>query len=205
MGQEYVLHSFGLGGCMKSLPLIWKFPEEYKKNIITPGAFHTGMNYIGMLTDHECRGSGYAEILIEAGVVTSGCLKSVLRGKSYAKALFCLKTVTEAMEYLLIERFVADENVAITNPSALLNLLQTCDHENLQLALQDKMTLMTIFEQYAAFEDKVETGQLGKTATFWLHVIRHTRLLLMLIYSVKMNSLYDSVAPCTLHCFDNRH
>ena len=187
---------------MKSLPLIWKFSEEYKKHIITPGAFHTGMNYIGMLTDHKCRGSGYAEILIEAGLVTSGCLKSVLRGKSYATTLFCLKTVTEAMECLLIERFVEDENIAITNPSALLNLLQTCDHENLQLALQDKMTL-TIFEQYAAYENKVETGHLGKTAIFWLHVIRHT--LLMLIYSVKMNSLYDSAVPCTLHCFDNLH
>ena len=58
VGQEYVLNSFGLGDCMKSLPLIWKFPEEYKTHIITPGAFHTGMNYIGMLTDHKCRGSG---------------------------------------------------------------------------------------------------------------------------------------------------
>ena len=73
--------------------------------------------------------------------------------------------MTKVVECLLLERFVEDKNVAITNPSALLNLLQTCDHENLQLALQDKMAL-TIFEQYAAYEDKVETGHLGKTAAF---------------------------------------
>ena len=90
VGQEYVLNTFDLGGCMKALPLIWKFPDQYKKHVVTPGPFHTGMNYIGMLTGHKCRGSGYSEILIEADLVTSGCLENVLRGKAYAKALFCL-------------------------------------------------------------------------------------------------------------------
>ena len=64
-----------------------------------------------MLTGHRCRGSGYSEILIEAELVTSGCLDSVLKGKVYAKALFCLKTVTEAMERLLLQRFVIEEEV----------------------------------------------------------------------------------------------
>lgn len=58
--------------------------------------FHTGMNYIlGMLTGHKCRGSGYAEVILEAQLVLSGSLKTVtLSGKGYAKALFCLKTVS---------------------------------------------------------------------------------------------------------------
>ena len=76
---------------MKALPLIWKFPDEYRKHVVTPGPFHTGMNYMGMVTGHKYRGSGYAEILIEAELITSGCLASVLSGKAYAKALFCPK------------------------------------------------------------------------------------------------------------------
>ena len=88
---------------MKALPLIWKFSDEYKKHIVTLGPFHTGMNYMDMITAHKCKGSGYGEILVEAGLVTSGYLVGVLSGKCYAKALFCLKTVTEAMERLLIE------------------------------------------------------------------------------------------------------
>lgn len=28
VGQAYVLNTFDLGGCMKALPLIWKFPDE---------------------------------------------------------------------------------------------------------------------------------------------------------------------------------
>ena len=82
VGQEYVLNTFDLGGCMKVLPFIWKFPDEYQKHIVTPGPFHTTMNYINMLTGHKCRGSGYAEILNEAELVTHGCLASALNGKA---------------------------------------------------------------------------------------------------------------------------
>ena len=88
VGQIYVLSTFDLGGCMKALPLIWKFPEEYKNHVVTLGPFHTVMNYIGILTSHKYMGSGYSEILLESGIVTSGCLKSVLKGKAYTKALF---------------------------------------------------------------------------------------------------------------------
>ena len=106
IGQEYVLNTFDLGGCMKALPLIWKYPQQYQKHVITPGAFHTAMNYLGMVTGHKCKESGYTEIILEAGLVTSGCMKSVLSGKAYAKAIFCLNTFCEAMERLLMERFM---------------------------------------------------------------------------------------------------
>jgi len=124
VGQEYVLSTFDLGGCMKALPLIWKFTDVYKQHVVTPGPFHTGMNYMGMVTGHKCRDSGYSEILIEAGLVTSGCLVSVLKGKAYAKAIFCLKTVCEAMERLLIQRFIVGAKIEVTNPVTLLNLTQ---------------------------------------------------------------------------------
>ena len=88
---------------MKACPIVWKYEEEFSKHIIIiPVKFHTVMNYIGMLTGHECRGAGYFEILTEAGLATSGCLKRVLSGKSYVKALFSLKVVTEALEQLLL-------------------------------------------------------------------------------------------------------
>ena len=120
VGQAYVLHIFDLGGCMKALPLIWKFPDEYKKHVVIPGPFHTGMNYMGMVTGSKCRGSGYSEILIEAELVTTGCLSSVPKRKAYAKALFCLKTVGKAMQRSLFERFAEEENVDIYDPLALL-------------------------------------------------------------------------------------
>lgn len=83
-GQQYVVNTFDLGVCMKVLPLLLKYPERYKSHIIIPGPFPTGMNYIDMVTAHKCHGSGYAEILLEAQLVTSGCLNSVHSGKAYA-------------------------------------------------------------------------------------------------------------------------
>lgn len=146
------------------------------------------MNYMGMITSNKCRGSGYSDILIEAGLVTSGCLKNVLKGKAYAKALHCLKTVSEAMGRLLIERFLEEENMEINIPMALFNLTQSCNCESLNAAIKDRNTA-TILEKYVAYKRKVRDGHLGKTAKFWISVIDHTSLLLMLLYAVKTNNL----------------
>ncbi|XP_069107841.1 uncharacterized protein [Argopecten irradians] len=139
VGQTYTINTFDLGVCMKALPLLWKFPDRYSNHLVLIGQFYTAMNYMGMLTNHKCRGSGYSEILLEAQLVTSGCLKSVLSGKAYAKALFCLKTVCESLERLLLERFIQEEEIQLT-PEALLNLISSCDQENLDLALRDEST-----------------------------------------------------------------
>lgn len=87
-----------------------------------------------------------------------------------------------------MERFIEEENVEVTNPKALFNLIQTCSRENLELALKDNSTLALV-NKYVAYEDRVRDGHLGKTATFWLSVIDHTRRILMLQYAVKTNNL----------------
>lgn len=67
-------------------------------------------------------------------------------------------------------------------------LVQTCSRETLDLKMKVFSTLV-ILENYVAYENKVRAGHLGKTATFWLSVIDHIRLILMLQYSVKTNNL----------------
>lgn len=187
VGQQYTINTFDLGVVMKALPLIWKFPERYNKHLILLGQFHTVMNYIGMITGHKCRGSGYAEILLEAQLVTNGCLRHVLSGKAYAKALFCLKTVCEALERLLFDCFIQEENLEI-NPESLLNLIESCDCEHLDRALADSST-SAIIQKYLEYQERVRNGHLGKTAMFWLSVMDKFRLVLMMLYAVKKNSM----------------
>jgi hypothetical protein len=194
VGQKYVLSTFDLGGCMKALPLIWKFPDDYKDHVITPGPFHTIMNYMGMLTGHKCSGSGYSEILLEAGLVTSGSLASVLKGKAYAKAMFCLKTVSEAMERLMIEKFIEEENVEIVGHEGFVSVVGNCSRQSLDQALQNPSIIITL-EKLEAYEQKVRAGHLGKTAKFWLSVIDHTRRIMMLLYAVKTNN-FDLFHKC---------
>ena len=97
-----------------------------------------------MLTWNKCRGSGYAEILIEAKLATSGCLTSILKGKAYAKAMFALKSVTEALQRLLLEKFIEEEGVDLDNPPALLKMMQECDRTNLNAACNDPCTKQVI-------------------------------------------------------------
>ena len=89
---------------MKALPLTCKFPQQYANHVVTPGSFHTIMNCLGKITNKKFAGSGYGEILLEAGLVTNGCLLVVLRGNAYNNSLFCVKTVSETLKYLLLEQ-----------------------------------------------------------------------------------------------------
>lgn len=186
VGQKYVVTTYDLGVIMKVMPIIWKSPESYKDHIVLIGQFHTAMNYINMLLGHNMLGSGFQEILIESQLVTTGCLRGVLNGKAYAKSLFCIKTVCEAMERLLIDRFAEEENAEL-NPKALLELLDSCDQEHLNEALNEESTVI-IIRNYQAYEEKVRQGELGKTAAFWMSFIDHARLLFLLLIAVKKNN-----------------
>ena len=46
--------------------------------MVTPGLFHTTMNYLGIFTGHNCNGSGYSELLVNPKLAIRGCLASVL-------------------------------------------------------------------------------------------------------------------------------
>ena len=107
-----------------------------------------------------------------------------MKGKACAKALICLRTVSEAMQRLLFERFAEEENAEVYNPMGPLNLVQICNRENLDLALSDPNTL-TILERYTSYRNLVRNGQFGKTARFWLSVIQ---VIPMLQYSLKTNN-----------------
>ena len=71
--------------CKKALPVIWTFLDKFKEHFVIPGPFHTEMNFIWMLTNHKMWRSGYADIIEEARIVTKGCIKNLLDGKTFAK------------------------------------------------------------------------------------------------------------------------
>ena len=171
VGQEYVLNTFDMGGCMTALPYVWRFPGRYQKHVITPGPFHTGMDYIGMITAHKCNCSGYSEILIEAQLVNNGCLYTVLKGKAYSNALFCLKTRCEAIERLLYRSFLEEmSDLNISDPVILLQFIQNITKETLGDTIEDE-SVNVVLQKYLAYENSVRSGYLGKTAAFWMAVI----------------------------------
>ena len=143
------------------------------------------MNFIGMLTKKIARGSGYAEILIEAKLVTSVTL--VFSGKKYSKALFNLN------DYYLncCTYFFDEENETEIHPQALLNLINACSSssccEQLDEDLPDE-SVTHITNKYEEFQTKVRDGHLGNTAQFWIFFMDNSKLIFLLTHAVKKNN-----------------
>ena len=191
VGQKYTVITFDLGVIMKAMPIIWNKPNGYRGHIILIGAFHTIMNYLNMI-GHKMAGSGDSEIIIEANLVTTGCLKGVLSGKSYAKSLRCLKVVSECFERLLFSTFIdqlpADSQLRTACAGKIDALIQCCNQKVLITALEDH-SVIGLLKAYEDFQDKVRKGHLGKTATFWLSFLDHARRVFLLICACKTNNL----------------
>ena len=144
------------------------------------------MNYFGMLANHKAGGSGYAEILLEAGLAEKGCLKNILSGKTFPKAVSNLKATVEALDRLLIDVFVEQANTKI-HPQALLDVIQACNRNDVDAAYKDESTNLLI-QKYMGLQEQVCKGHLGKTARFWISFMNNVKLVFMLIYPVKTNN-----------------
>ena len=136
-----------------------------------------------MRTNHKMWESRYAEIIEAARLVTKGCIKNVLNGKAFAKALFSLKAVNEALEHLLLELFCKEENIKM-HPACLLTLIDSSNRSNLDAALNDQSTIELI-QRYSAFQSRVRNGHPGKKSNFCLTFTDQFKLILMLTYAVK--------------------
>ena len=51
-------------------------------------------------------GSGFEEIVIEAGMCSSGSMNGIMAGKHYNRAMIVHKLFLEAMERLLLKQFL---------------------------------------------------------------------------------------------------
>ena len=140
---------------MKAMPIVWDKPENYRGHVILIGSFNSIMNYLKMI-GHKMAGSGYAEILIEANLVTSGYLTGVLSGISYSKSLWCLKVVSECFERFIFSAFVdqlpSDSSLKSTDDETLDSFISSCFHYDRTTARKDS-SLMTLINNYEAFQD----------------------------------------------------
>ena len=109
------------------------------------------MNYLKMI-GHKMAGSGYSEILIEANLVTNGTLQSVLSGKKYAKSLWGLKVVSEALERLLFDKCI--ESLPQKSPHRNMDvddvLIQFSTFDHLLAAFQDE-SVLALLQEYQEF------------------------------------------------------
>ena len=96
VGQKYSITTYDLGVCMKAFPLIW---NEQKKTLYFLGHFIFAELTLKVL---YCQGSGW----LEAKLITTGSVSGVTDGKHWDRALNTHKSMLEAMERLLNEKYL---------------------------------------------------------------------------------------------------
>jgi len=112
----------------------------------------------------------------------------VLSGKAFTKSLFCLKSVAEALERLLVEVFFEENQISTSDtPEHFNNIALGCTSATLNGALADKSTT-SLIQQYMDFQDSVRKGHLGKTAQFWMSFMDDANIVFMLLYAVKTHN-----------------
>ena len=109
VGQSVVIIIFDLEVCMKTYPVVWNSQEKYKYHIIMIGTFHLIMAYFKM-TGKKMAASGFNNVLLEGGMITTGPLTGVINGKNYSPALNSHKTLTKAIFWLLFIKFLKNMN-----------------------------------------------------------------------------------------------
>ena len=70
------------------------------------------------------------------------------------KVSFAFKTVCEALQRLLMEKFIEEVNAEEQNPESLINLVQNCSREKLDLVIKDDLA-NALLQKYMDFEKRL--------------------------------------------------
>ena len=157
-------------GCgKKAFNILWQNHIKFGNVMIRIGVFHTICSLFGALGKHM-KGSGFEEIVIEAGVCANGSLQKVMSGKHYNPILRVHKLVLEALERLLFEVFQAQdqsgEGLSDESENGLRKRTEKPASEQFQ-SLITSQDFKNLFDQYETFKNSVRNGSLGRTAQFW--------------------------------------
>jgi hypothetical protein len=106
----------------------WQKPELFSDVIVNLGAFHIMCSYLGAL-GKMMAGSGFEDVLIEAGLCASGSIAKVMSGKHYNRAMRVHQLVMESMERLLVQAFIDKEQLDSPDTDSAADLTRPPAHE----------------------------------------------------------------------------
>lgn len=195
VGQKYTITTFDLGVIMKAYPLVWNDIEKYKDHIILIGTFHCEMGYLKMI-GKKMNGSGFSDIILEAGLISGGSIQGVISGKHFERSMNCHKSVAESLERQLMVKFnsVSDIILSDETKTAIDHMAKCPSSENLT-NLQKCQDFCNYIKEYEKFRNGVKEGTLGKTPQFWLSYVDHVKLVLSMSDAVKNKNV-----PLYIHC-----
>ena len=193
LGQDQTIVTFDLATAKKAYSIIWNAPNTYKDVFIRLGTFHVICAYFKAM-GKVLEGSGFEEVVLESGMCASGSINGVMTGKHYNRALKIHKVYLEAMERLLMKRFLLKQ-CASEKWNKLKSILKELEinSSSIQDCCENNEFKM-LYHDYEIERAAIKDGSEGLTAQFWVQHLDRMWLVLQLIRSLKENdfTLYKS-------------
>ena len=135
-------------------------------------------------------GSGFEDIIFQAGLCSAGSLNGVIGGSHYNRCWKIHSLLSETLERLLFEKFIATaDNVHITE--VLNTRKQFATAEEHYESIAGDQSVAAFLKAYSQFEEEVRGGDHGKTSQFWMvnyiDVMRNQHLIHL---SVQTNNFF---------------
>ena len=112
---------------MKAYSIIWKSPDFYSDHNVMIGSFHLCCAYLKMISK-KMKGSGFTDILIESGLMSVGSMKGVVSGKNYSRSTNCHKVMAEAIERMLLLKYIDYTGSELLPKNSQSELRRTVNH-----------------------------------------------------------------------------
>ena len=185
--QQVTFVTFDYAAARIAFDIMWDKPAVFSNVVVHLGAFHTMCSYMGAL-GKMMAGSGFEDVLIEAGTCASGSINQVMNGSHYNRATKVHKLMVDALERLLLRQFTSQSPLEQSQKSQL-EVLAACPCFECLVEVMSNTECMEFIEQYSAFKTGVRNGDLGQTGQFWMAYYDSAWTLLSFLEAVKENDL----------------
>ena len=159
--------TFDIGAAMNAFKVLWNYPEKFSNIVIHLGDFHymkEGFILMGKLIG----GSGFEDVIFQAGICSSGSVNGVISGSHYNRSWAVHGLFSEALERLLFERFLTIVDDTDIPDVIRCNLLNRKATDNLLNDIEFNIEVARFFTLYENFKQDIRSRNYGKTAQFWV-------------------------------------
>ena len=126
---KYTHITMDVGAAMKAFQVVWNNPIIWWDILIHPGDFHCMFMFFSVIRSY-LKGHGIEEIIFQAKLCTSRCIKGIMNGEHYKRWL-THEAFGQAVEQLFAEKYLATLSSEKINVS-ICDILQCLSDEEVK-------------------------------------------------------------------------
>ena len=187
LGNDTAFVTFDLAAAKLAYSVVWSFPDKFHNVFIHLGGFHIMCCFMGALGT-MMTGSGFEDVILDAGICASGSINQVVSGKHYNRALRTHSLMREALARLLLSAFVSESGCDISTVVELDNVAVNPSADGVA-KVDFSEGCSSFLQNFSLYLDEIRRGSAGKTGQFWMQYYDLVCDLLMFQMAVKQNNV----------------